>query len=128
MKRLKNRIETKKGKSLTGDKKLFSDDQSSVTNTQSFVKNRANASFRSNKSPGTIYSRINHVRTALVSFEKVRKFDTVDSDLNKLYSINQPISRGKLNDAEQNDVIYPEQAIMPSSSIILNNSIEPAYF
>ena len=127
MKRLKNRIETKKGKALLSDKKLFNS-VTSVESSQSFIKNRgAGASFRTNKSPSTIYSRINHFRASLVSFEKVRKFDAVDSDLNQLYSINQSI-RSRMDESSDQDSDAFFNYDLPKSSIILNNSIEPAYF
>ena len=110
MKRLRNRIETRRGNSFsesTKKAKFFQE------NNQCLSKEH------STQASSSIYSRINHLaRSSVLSFEKVKKFDAQDPNLSEMFSINQSIKIAH-NRNEESEV---------ATTIVLNKNIKSAYF
>jgi hypothetical protein len=134
LKRLKNRIETKRGRSFSEPTKKakqiiakksfvnYEDEES-----QSSVKQRIITNRKSSPESANVYSRINNFRGSLLSFEKVRRFDTQDLNLNEMFSINQSINVTRNNNRQLN-IEQSTSRSSTDSTLFLDKNIQPAYF
>ena len=136
LKRLKNRIETKRGKSFNDTTKKSKNigenkkcDNYEDGDESGSIKQRSPISRKSTSPPEStsVYSRINNFRGSVLSFEKLRRFDTSETNLSQMFSINQSINKLPRNKKTNHD---EQQSSCQSNdtTIILDKNIQPAYF